>query len=143
MQNNNAQVAFVCTGNTCRSPMGEAIFNKLAEEKGLPVRARSFGLAAVTGMGASPNAIAVCAELGIDLSGFKTNFIYNFDIDGFDKFYCMTPEHAQILRGIGIENERIEVLNVPDPFHGSIEVYRDCRDVIAQRVREIIKGYEN
>ena len=61
-------IAFVCTGNTCRSPMAEAIFNKLAEEKGLDVRALSFGLAAVPGMPPSKNAVAVCREIGIDIS---------------------------------------------------------------------------
>ncbi len=60
-------IAFVCTGNTCRSPMAEAIFNKIAEEKDLPVRAVSFGLAAVKGMPASKQSVAVCQEIGIDL----------------------------------------------------------------------------
>ena len=55
-------IAFVCTGNTCRSPMAEGIFNKRAEEKGLDVRAVSFGLAAVPGLTPSDKAVEVCRE---------------------------------------------------------------------------------
>ena len=58
MQKDNSLkfIAFVCTGNTCRSPMAEGIFNKAAEERGLSVRAVSFGMAAVDGM--PPGALA-------------------------------------------------------------------------------------
>ena len=78
-------IAFVCTGNTCRSPMAEAIFNKIAEEKDLPVRAVSFGLAAVKGMPASKQSVAVCQEIGIDLSGFQSHFVFDYDIADFEK----------------------------------------------------------
>ena len=44
------KIMFVCTGNTCRSPMAEAVFNRFAEEKGLTVRAESMGTTTVTGM---------------------------------------------------------------------------------------------
>ena len=47
MQKDNRYIAFVCTGNTCRSPMAEGIFNKLAVEKKIDVTAESFGIATV------------------------------------------------------------------------------------------------
>ncbi|MBQ3988374.1 MAG: hypothetical protein II629_06395, partial [Ruminococcus sp.] len=77
---NTRYIAFVCTGNTCRSPMAEGIFNKRAEEKGLNVRAVSFGMAAVPGIPASSKAIEVCREIGVDISGHRTHFIYDFEI---------------------------------------------------------------
>ena len=137
-------IAFVCTGNTCRSPMAEAIFNKKAEEKDLDVRAFSFGLAAVSGMPASQNAVEVCGEIGVDLRNHKSHFIYDFQIGDFEKIYCMSREHAMILsQSVGIPLEKIEVLDVADPYGGSIEVYRMCRDIIVTCVDEIIRSYEN
>ena len=59
MMQKDKVIAFVCTGNTCRSPMAEGIFNKAAEDRGLNVRAVSFGMAAVAGMPPSKNAVEV------------------------------------------------------------------------------------
>ncbi len=137
-------IAFVCTGNTCRSPMAEAIFNKEAEERGINVRAYSFGLAAVSGMPASKHAVEVCKEIGVDLSGFKSHFIYDYDIADFEKIYCMSSEHYQILtQSVGLAEDRAEVLDIADPYGGSIEIYRMCRDMIKLAVEEILRSYED
>ncbi|HCA04368.1 MAG TPA: protein tyrosine phosphatase [Ruminococcaceae bacterium] len=137
-------VAFVCTGNTCRSPMAEAIFNKLAEEKNLDVYAVSFGMAAANGVPVSELSVRACEEIGIDLSGKKASFIYNYDIGGIEKFYCMSDEHKMMLTQFcQIPGEKIEVLGITDPFGGNFEVYRQCRDEIYNSVKEIIKQYEN
>ena len=69
MQKDNRTIAFVCTGNTCRSPMAEAIFNDMAEKNGVCVRAESFGIATSTGLPVSENSVIACKEIGIDLSG--------------------------------------------------------------------------
>ena len=137
-------IAFVCTGNTCRSPMAEAIFNKLAEEKGLDVRALSFGLAAVPGMPPSKNAVAVCKEIGIDISEKTSHFIYDYQLSDFEKIYCMSNEHYQILtQSVGLPPEKAEVLDIADPYGQSIAVYRFCRDMIQTAVEQIICSYEN
>lgn len=58
-------VCFVCTGNTCRSPMAAAVFNHLAEEKQLPLRAVSAGLY-VTELSISDNAVRALEAAGIE-----------------------------------------------------------------------------
>jgi len=60
-------ILFVCTGNTCRSPMAAALFNKIAMEKDLDVRIESAGLFANDGEAASANSIAAMKDYGIDL----------------------------------------------------------------------------
>ena len=136
-------IAFACTGNTCRSPMAEGIFNKMAEERGLAVRAVSFGMAAVAGMPPSKNAVDACSEIGVDIRAHRSHFIYDYEIADFDKIYCMSEEHAMILtQSISYPSEKIEVLNVADPYGGSLEIYRMCRDIIVTCVEEILRGYD-
>lgn len=144
MQKDKVCVAFVCTGNTCRSPMAEAIFNKLAGERGLNVYAVSFGMAAANGVPVSMQSVKVCEEIGIDLSGKKASFIFQYDIDNIERFYCMSDEHKMMLMQFcQIPEEKITVLGIPDPFGGDLDVYRECRDTIQNSIKEIIKDYEN
>lgn len=137
-------IAFVCSGNTCRSPMAEGIFNKLAEENKLSVRAESFGMATVDGLPVSENSVKVCSEIGIDLTGKKSNAVGSVDLKKYDKFYCMSQSHADILKiYLGVDEEKIAVMGVSDPYGGDEDVYRICRDEIYNSVEEIIKEYEN
>ena len=61
-------VLFVCSGNTCRSPMAAALFNALCIRKGLRYRAESAGLYALEGSPASDGAFYAMKERGISLS---------------------------------------------------------------------------
>ena len=137
-------IAFVCTGNTCRSPMAEGIFNKKAEEQGVHVRAVSFGMAAVNGMPPSPDAVKACQEIGVDISSHRSHFIYDYQLGDFDKIYCMSEEHAMILtQSIGLPPDKIEVLHVADPYGGGEMIYRMCRDILVTCVDEILMQYKD
>lgn len=138
MQRAKRYVAFVCTGNTCRSPMGEAIFNKLATEKKADVIAESFGIATVTGAAVSDNSVAVLKEIGIDISGKTSTAVSDVSLEKFEKFYCMSQSHAKILSEyFNISPDKIAVLNVSDPYGGSVDVYRRCRDEIYNSIKEL------
>ncbi len=143
MQKAEKIIAFVCTGNTCRSPMAEAIFNTLAQEKNIAVRAESFGISTVTGMRVSQNSIIACGEIGVDLSSKTSTAAADADLEKYSRFFCMSQSHAQALLRFGVPASKIKVLGVPDPFGGDIEVYRSSRDVIYNSVKEIIKHYED
>lgn len=144
MQRDKKYIAFVCTGNTCRSPMAEAIFNKLAEEKELDVRAESFGIATDSGLSISQNSKDVCDEIGIDLSNAKSTAINDADLNKFEKFYCMSQSHILILKEYyNIPAEKLSVMGVADPYGGDIAVYRNCREQIYNSIKEIIRNYEN
>ncbi|MEE0914803.1 MAG: low molecular weight phosphatase family protein [Ruminococcus sp.] len=144
MQKDKRYVAFVCTGNTCRSPMAEGIFNKLAEEKGLNITAESFGIATVTGIPVSENSVTACKELGVDLSQNKSTSVEDVELEKYERLYCMSPSHARVLSECYfVPLGDIDILGVGDPYGGSLEVYRMCRDEIYNSVKEIIKSYED
>ncbi len=146
------KVLFVCTGNTCRSPMAEVIFNSLAEEKGLDWRAESAGVAAVGDRPASPNAVQAVAEIGLDLTTHTTRFLPAVDLNEYSLFVGMGDEHADILRSIGIPANLVRVLrrapnpddiydlrmDIVDPYGGDLNAYRKCRDDIVGAVKALM-----
>lgn len=144
MQKDKKYIAFVCTGNTCRSPMAEGIFNKLAEDKGVNVRAESFGVSAMTGFPVSEKSVEVCKEIDVDISTLRSTDVVDTDLEKFDAFYCMSQSHIALLfQCYGIALEKMYLLGVSDPYGGNTEIYRICRDEIYNSVEEIIKSYEN
>ena len=79
-------VLFVCTGNTCRSPMAEGIFKKIATEKNLKnINVSSAGIAADNSSGATENAVKVCQEWNVDLK-LKEEHITYMNYDTVDVF---------------------------------------------------------
>ena len=146
------KLLFVCTGNTCRSPMAEVIFNSYAEEKNLDWRAESAGVAAVGDRPASQNAIQAVAEIGLDLNTHRTRFLPAVDLNEYSLFVGLNEEHAEILKSIGIPANLVRVLHrapnvddiydlrmdIVDPYGGDLKAYRECRDDIVGAVKMLI-----
>ena len=139
------KLLFVCTGNTCRSPMAQAIFTDMAKECGIDFVTGSAGLHAQDGTPASEYAVLACGETGLDISGHSSKSIRDEDFSSVDLFVGMTMAHAQALMAMGVPKNKIYILNVSDPFGGNLQVYRDCRDEIRDRLiilLELIKRQE-
>ena len=134
-------VLFVCTGNTCRSPMAEAVFRVLAAERlgcrpdeierhGVVVA--SAGIAAWSGGRASPGAVEAMAELGIDVGGHESQPLTEALVRQADVILTMTAAHrAAILAQFPEAGGRVAMLSpdrqdVLDPIGGGLEVYRRC-----------------
>lgn len=125
-------ITFVCTGNTCRSAMAEGLFKKILAERGITdITCRSCGLAAYTGDEASPQAIEVCAERGVDLSHHRATVFNQYILDETDIMVCMTESHKNAVMKIS-PTFRVLVPDrgIPDPYGGNSEIYRDCADKI-------------
>lgn len=126
------KILFVCTGNTCRSPMAEGYLKTLGFD------CESRGLA-VDGSKVSKNSATVMNEINIDISGHISKQLTKNDINAFDVIICMSKIHADYLQSLGIE---CEVLGdgISDPYGGDIDTYRNCRDEI---IKALYKRFGN
>lgn len=139
------KILFVCTGNTCRSPMAELIFNRLAIEKNLDIRAQSAGLCTIDGLLIHDNSKEVLKEIEVESDFFRSKDIGELELSGFERIFAMTPEHRAELLCMGVEAEKISVLDgenggVSDPYGGSVETYRRCRDRLKALVEELAES---
>ena len=130
------KLLFVCTGNLCRSPMAEAMFNALAEERGLDWRAESAGLAAVDGAPAPENVELSLEEVGFFADSHRTRKVRSRMVEEADLVLVMTPRHkdqvAKLSRGAaegklytlpGYLGEG-ETGEVPDPHGYPLSIHR-------------------
>ena len=103
------RLLFVCTGNTCRSPLAVSAWRAfgapLLQEKGIESVVDSAGLAATPGVPVSPYSIAVAREWGVDLSSHQARRLSPEMVREADYLVAMTTQHAQALRArFGVEN---------------------------------------
>ncbi len=142
-------ILFVCTGNSCRSPMAEALLAKLLSErltvaieevalKGFHIH--SAGIQAFSGGQASRNAVEVMAERGIDISGHRARPVTRQLAEEADLIIALSPSHrwqlVQWNRDIADKVEVIRELGVTDPIGGTLEEYRMCADEIERELRD-------
>ena len=137
-------VTFVCTGNTCRSPMAEGIFKKISYAKLPQARVQSVGLSTVDGLPVTDKSVTACAEIGIDISHHTSKQIDLQTLQGTDIFFVMTASHALALQNMGVSESKIYIPNaVADPYGADIEVYRKCRDMLITECEKFLKQFES
>ena len=123
------KLLFVCTGNTCRSPMAAAMWRAMGG------MASSAGLSALSGDIASDNAVRVMDEMGCDLRAHRSQPVTGDALRWADTVYVMTEGHAARLERMFPScagKVRVMPIPVPDPFGGDEDDYRAC----AEKIRE-------
>lgn len=143
------KVLFVCTGNTCRSPLAESAARKLAAEKGLKgVTFASAGIGAYGGAAASEGAVLVALERGLDLSSHQARPLTPELVSESDLILCMSDHHVASAIALGGEGRTFlldeyasggkTASSVTDPFGHQIEAYRDAADDIDRQVAQAV-----
>ncbi len=147
------RVLFVCTANVCRSPMAEAIFNALAQDKGVQWKARSAGVAALVGKPISPRASSALEEVGVFLDGHQARQVSAVMLERADLALAMTTDQASALRRLSeVSSEKVHTLmgyasdggggDVPDPYGRSVTVHRAVVRELLSCVKEVIGRLE-
>ena len=147
-------VLFVCTGNICRSPTAEAVFNHVAESKGVVSNftVRSAGTHGYH-VGEPPDARAVekAAGRGFSMKGMSAQKVVISDFDDFDYIVAMDRGHLEILNDLQPANTKAEVVlfmdycdsysdkDVPDPYYGGDEGFDVVLDIIEDGVEGLLQ----
>lgn len=143
-------IMFVCTGNTCRSPMAEAMYNNLISKSGKTGTAISRGISVFEPEPLNPKASCALQARGIMPEKHNSTPITTDDIESVDIVLTMTTQHKMLLKALYpkyaskiytlAEKAFGKDLSIKDPFGGSQQVYDECADQILYAVERIIEN---
>ena len=140
------RVLFVCTGNTCRSPMAAALLFDMITREGenAPFAVASAGLYAQDGAPITPNAVLALEAAGVretpqnTYTAHRARTISEDMMAAADEVVAISGGHAmELMMRYPAYAAKITALpiDITDPFGGDVAVYRDCLDMLACAIR--------
>jgi protein-tyrosine-phosphatase len=142
------RLLFVCTGNTCRSPLAEAIANRIVIDRALDsFEIGSAGTSTWENSPASDASILVGIERGLDLSRHRARQLSRDLVSESDLILAMGPHHLDRIEALGGEGKSFLLTTyasggmsnspIADPFGGDLDAYRTTVDELATEIRKV------
>ena len=147
------KILFVCTGNTCRSPLAEGLLKKMAQDSLIPLEVQSAGLAAFAGVPATPEAVEAAKEKGVDISAHQSQPLGKNLVMESDMIVTMTVKHKEmIVKKMPPLEPKVSLLSelagegavdVEDPVGHPLEVYRQVAGQIEGYLKKSLDKFKN
>ena len=142
------RILFVCTGNTCRSPLAVAALRAELGSDAEGVDVGSAGTAAAAGQPASEGALRVAAADGLDLGTHRSRALTPALARSADLILVMSSAHRAAVEAMGVPRSQVHLLSewpepgepelpVFDPFGASFEAYEECWRRLRRHARRI------
>ena len=146
-------ILFVCSGNTCRSPLAEALAKKIATTRGMKdMNVSSAGTNAWDNVPATDEALLVGMEREVDLTGHRARKLTQAIVSEADLIFVMTPGHLEQVKQLGgrgkvhvIDEYASGTVNggISDPYGGNLEAYRGTADTLEEEIGKIFDRLSN
>lgn len=142
------RILFVCTGNTCRSPLAAGALIQSLGQDAARMEVSSAGTAAWEGQRATAAAIEVAAADGVDLGEHRSRRVTPALLRAADLVLVMERGHLSAVQALGADPKRTHVLSewpapgeaslpISDPFGASIEAYEECWRRIRRHIQRV------
>ncbi len=138
---------FVCSGNTCRSPLAEALARQIAARRGIEdVEVSSAGTNAWDNAPATDEALLVGMERGLDLTDHRARKLTPAIVSEADLIFVMTPGHLEPVKQMGGRGKAHVIdeyasgaadQGISDPYGGDLETYRQTADTLEEELEKL------
>lgn len=145
MSDRPIHLLYVCSGNICRSPMATGMTKSYARLRNRQVEVRSAGTLQLFNQPASPHAVTVCKEIGVDISSHRSQGVTQELVSWADHILVMEFAHAHYIREHFEHLDKVilfghmgGVMEVPDPIGSWKSTYRKNRKLLQRCVESFV-----